>query len=149
MLPSLAQGLTGAFCPPGPAGPVLQNCYPVHAPPAHTVAVGCPLPVQDSVLVFADFSEVFIRPPLDFDLSAQQLCLPAYTTASSTNLVKMQSILVWVISQDAKGTGLVLTLEDHTIHNQPPVRPQSLDGYLLSPEVQSVLHPLLFHPSSQ
>lgn len=100
MLPSLPQGLTDAACPAGPAGPVLQNCYPTGAPPARTVAVGCPVPLQDLVFVFAEFSEVLVRPLLDFELSEQQLSLPAHTIAPSTYLMKMQSTpFIWLIAR--------------------------------------------------
>lgn len=40
-------------------------------PPACTAAVGCPVPVQDFGFVFAEFSEVLVRPLLDFELSVQ------------------------------------------------------------------------------
>ena len=68
-LPSLPQGPTGASCPAGPAGPLLQSCYPASAPPARAVAVGCPGPIQDFGFVFAGFSEVLVKPLLDFERS--------------------------------------------------------------------------------
>lgn len=105
----------------------------------------CPLPIQDFGFVFADFSEVHVRPLLDFELSEQQLCLSAYTTAPSTNFLKTQdTAVIWIIAKDAKGADLARTPGPHATHNQPP---QTVDGHPLSPGAQAIFHPLLSIPT--
>lgn len=126
-----------------------RSCSAKLLPPAHSGAVGCLVSAQDFGFVFDEFSEFLVRLLLDFELLEQQLCFLAYTTAPFTNVMKMQSTPVnWVIAEVANGPGLALTLEGHTTHKQPPVRPQTVDGYPLSPPVRSFFHALLFHPSS-
>lgn len=79
----------------------LMFCRPAGAHPTISVAMGCPLPTQDFGFVF----DVHAGPLLDFEFSEQQLCLPAYTAAPSTDfmktllpsrsLLRMQRVLTW------------------------------------------------------
>lgn len=78
--------------------------------PTSSVAMGCPLPIQDFGFVFDKFSEVHVRPLPVCELPEWQLCLPAYTAAPSTDFMKMQaSLVIWIIAKDAKGAGLAGT----------------------------------------
>lgn len=148
-----------AGCPVSKEAPTLPHCHKVllvpltqqflfcrtaDAHPSSSVAMGCPLPIQDFGFVFDEFSEVHVRPLLDFELSEQQLCIPAYTAASFTDFRNTQATpVVWIIA--AKCADQAGSLECHTTHNQPA---QTVDGNPLGPAVQAVFHPLLFHSSS-